>query len=107
MNRDFVEMLSALSAEGAEYLIVGVYAMVAYGAPLFDLTADDLTRPDTVFQIGVPPGRIDLLSWHGGRRDRIRRPAREQARRGPSEGPRRHRVAALRTEPIVNPLSAR
>jgi hypothetical protein len=77
MNRDFVEMLSALSAAGADYLIVGAYAMAAhgwpratgdidiwvrptpdnaarvlraleaYGAPLFDLSADDLTRPDT------------------------------------------------------------
>jgi hypothetical protein len=92
MNRDFVEMLSALSAAGAEYLIVGAYAMAAhgwpratgdidiwvrptqenasrvlraletYGAPLFDLTIDDLVRPDTVFQIGVPPGRVDILS---------------------------------------------
>ena len=96
MNRDFVEMLSALSAAGAEYLIVGAYAMAAhgwpratgdidiwvrptsdnaervlralkaYGAPLFDLTALDLTRPDTVFQIGVPPGRVDILSGVSG-----------------------------------------
>ncbi len=27
MNRDFVEMLSALSAAGAEYLVVGAYAL--------------------------------------------------------------------------------
>jgi len=96
MNRDFVEMLSALSAAGADYLIVGAYAMAAhgwpratgdidiwvrptpdnaarvmqaleaYGAPLFDLSADDLTRPDTVFQIGVPPGRVDILSGVSG-----------------------------------------
>jgi len=96
MNRDFVEMLSALSAAGADYLIVGAYAMAAhgwpratgdidiwvrptrdnaarvmlaletYGAPLFDLTIDDLTRSDTVFQIGVPPGRVDILSGVSG-----------------------------------------
>ena len=96
MNRDFVEMLSALSAAGVEYLIVGAYAMAAhgwpratgdidiwvrptpdnaarvmralgaYGAPLFDLTAADLTRPDTVFQIGIPPGRVDILSGVSG-----------------------------------------
>ena len=96
MNRDFVEMLSALSAAGVEYLIVGAYAMAAhglpratgdidlwvrptpdnaarviraleaYGAPLFDLTAADLTRSDTVFQIGVPPGRVDILSGVSG-----------------------------------------
>jgi hypothetical protein len=92
MNRDFVEMLSALSEAGVEYLLVGAHALAAYGipratgdidiwvkpspenaarvraaleafgAPLFDLTTEDLSRPGTVFQIGVPPGRIDLLT---------------------------------------------
>jgi hypothetical protein len=96
MNRDFVEMLSALSAEGVEFLLVGAYAMAAhgwpratgdidiwvnptsenaervlralrrYGAPLFDLTSGDLERTDTVFQIGVPPGRVDILSGVSG-----------------------------------------
>jgi hypothetical protein len=96
MNRDFVEMLSALSAEGVEFLLVGAYAMAAhgwpratgdidiwvkptlensarviralqrYGAPLVDLTTDDLTRTDTVFQIGVAPGRVDILSGVSG-----------------------------------------
>jgi hypothetical protein len=37
-------------------------ALRAFGAPLFDLTLADLLRPDTVFQIGVAPGRIDLLA---------------------------------------------
>lgn len=92
MNRDFVEMLSALSAEHVEYLVVGAYALAAhglpratgdidiwvrptpdntdrvlralraFGAPLFDLAREDLLRPDTVFQVGVAPGRIDLLT---------------------------------------------
>ena len=92
MNRDFVEMLSALSEAGAEYLVVGAHAMAAhgvpratgdleiwvrpvaanaqrvltaiarFGAPLHDLTLDDLTREDMVFQIGVPPARIDILT---------------------------------------------
>jgi hypothetical protein len=34
-------------------------ALIAFGAPLFDLTIGDLSRPDIVFQIGVPPNRID------------------------------------------------
>ena len=89
MNRDFFEMLAALSAAGVEFLIVGAYAMAAYGlpratgdidiwvrptrdnaervmhavrtfgAPLLGLTVEDLLRPDTVFQIGVAPRRID------------------------------------------------
>jgi hypothetical protein len=92
VNRDFVEMLSELSAAGVEFLIVGAHALAAhgvpratgdldiwvrpsrdnasrvltalgrFGAPLFDLTIDDLTRHDTVFQIGLPPARIDILS---------------------------------------------
>src|SRR5690242_1218157 len=85
-------MLRALSAEGVEYLVVGAYAMAAhgipratgdidiwirpspvnadrvlrairrFGAPLFDLTVADLTRDGTVFQLGLPPRRIDLLT---------------------------------------------
>ena len=92
MNRDFVEMLSELSAAGVDFLIVGAHALAThgvpratgdldiwvrpsrdnaarvlqalerFGAPLFDLTIDDLTRHDTVFQIGLPPSRIDILS---------------------------------------------
>ena len=92
MNRDFVEMLSALSAAGADYIVVGAHALAAhgvpratgdldlwvrptpenaarvltalraFGAPLQDLSAADLTSSETVFQIGVPPNRIDLLT---------------------------------------------
>lgn len=96
MNRDFIEMLSALFEAGAEFLVVGAHALAAhgtpratgdldiwvnpttenatrvltalaaFGAPLADLTIDDLTRPDTVFQIGVVPCRIDILSGISG-----------------------------------------
>ncbi|MBI2469598.1 MAG: hypothetical protein HYV62_17520 [Candidatus Rokubacteria bacterium] len=96
MNRDFFDMLSALSGEGVEYLVVGAYALAAhglpratgdldvwvrptvdnaervlralrsFGAPLLDLTRDDLLRPDTVFQIGVAPTRVDLLTGVSG-----------------------------------------
>jgi hypothetical protein len=96
MNRDFVEMLSALSDAEAEYLIVGAHALAAhgrpratgdldiwvrptpdnadriwaalqrFGAPLHDLTRDDLHTPDIVFQIGVAPSRIDILTSISG-----------------------------------------
>jgi hypothetical protein len=92
MNPDFADMLSALSEAGVDFLIVGAHALAAhgvpratgdldiwvrptgdnaartlralasFGAPLADLSVDDLTRPDTVFQLGVPPARIDILS---------------------------------------------
>ncbi len=96
MNRDFAEMLAALSVAGVEFLVVGAYAMAAhglpratgdidiwvratpenaervlralqaYGAPLFDLTLADLVRPDTVFQIGIAPSRVDLMTGISG-----------------------------------------
>lgn len=33
MNPDFSDMLSALSAEGVEYLLIGAYAMAVHGVP--------------------------------------------------------------------------
>ena len=41
-------------------------ALRHFGAALFDLTIDDLSKPDTVFQIGLPPSRIDILSSISG-----------------------------------------
>jgi hypothetical protein len=88
--------LSALCAAGVEFLIVGAHALAAhglpratgdldiwvratpenaervlaalraFGAPLFDLTRNDLTRPDTVFQIGMVPCRVDILTSISG-----------------------------------------
>lgn len=96
MNRDFAEMLSALSAAGVRFLIVGAHALAAhgapratgdldiwiqatqenaarmltalraFGAPVFDLTEADLCAKDTVFQIGLPPSRIDILTGISG-----------------------------------------
>jgi len=96
VNRDFRDMLSALCDAGVEFLIVGAYALAAhglpratgdidiwlrpsaanakrvlaalaaFGAPLFDLIEPDLVAPGTVFQIGVPPHRIDLLTSISG-----------------------------------------
>lgn len=92
MNPDFVAVLQELSAADARFLVVGAYALAhharpratgdldiwvdptpdnaarvmtalrAFGAPLTDLTVDDLTRADIVYQIGVVPRRIDILT---------------------------------------------
>lgn len=92
MNSDFRDMLSALSGEAAEYLLVGAYALAVhgvpratgdldiwvrpttdnarrvrtalsrFGAPLSGLTDHDLVTPGTVFQIGIEPNRIDILT---------------------------------------------
>jgi hypothetical protein len=92
VNRDFVEMLSALNAEAADYLVVGGWALAAhgfpratkdldilvrpslanaervmralgrFGAPDFGMTLADLSAPGLILQLGVPPLRIDLLT---------------------------------------------
>jgi hypothetical protein len=37
-------------------------ALSDFGAPITNLTIDDLTRKDTIFQIGLPPLRIDIVT---------------------------------------------
>ena len=37
-------------------------ALADFGAPLSDLTVDDLSRKGTIFQIGLPPVRIDVIT---------------------------------------------
>jgi hypothetical protein len=37
-------------------------ALSAFGAPLGDLAQDDLSKAGTIFQIGVPPLRIDVIT---------------------------------------------
>ena len=83
MNPDFKDMLSALSEEGVEFLVVGAYALAAHGIPRATGDLDVWVRSSesnaercfsalrrfgaplgegTVFQIGVAPNRIDLLT---------------------------------------------
>jgi len=96
LNEDYKEMLQALAAERAKFLLIGAYALAAhghpratmdidlwvmptrenaeavlralrrFGAPLHDLTREDLERDDTVFQIGVAPRRIDIMTGASG-----------------------------------------
>jgi hypothetical protein len=91
-NPDFRDLLSALCGEGAEFLVVGAHAVMfftaprytkdldlwtrptrpnaervhralaRFGAPLADLTVDDLAVAGTIFQIGVAPNRIDVVT---------------------------------------------
>jgi hypothetical protein len=46
-------------AENAERVL---QALKAFGAPLAQISADDFTQPEVVFQIGVSPRRIDILT---------------------------------------------
>jgi len=98
LNEDYKDMLRALSAEKVRFLLMGAYAMAAhgyvratvdmdiwvmpspenaqavlralgrFGAPLFDLAAEDLQKKGTVFQIGVAPRRVDILTTVSGLR---------------------------------------
>jgi hypothetical protein len=110
MNPDFVDLLRAFTEANVRFLVVGAYALAlhgrpratgdldvwidatpenaiqvmralaAFGAPLADISAADFAHEGVVYQIGVPPGRIDILTqltgltfaeaWPG----RIRRP---------------------------------
>ena len=92
MSPDFRDLLAEFNARGVEYLVVGAHALAAYGvvratkdfdiwvrpspdnaskvlqalsafgAPLHDLSSEDLTQPGLIFQIGVPPIRIDIIT---------------------------------------------
>jgi hypothetical protein len=92
LNPDYRDILSAFSDERVEYILIGAYALAAhglpratgdldlwvrptpenaqrvwralgrFGAPLRDLRPEDLHAAGVVFQIGVAPCRIDLLT---------------------------------------------
>ena len=92
LNPDYKEMLSTLSDERVEFIVVGAYALAVYGfpratgdidiwirrssdnaqrvwrallkngVPLLGLTKEDLTTAGIVFQIGLAPRRIDILT---------------------------------------------
>ena len=92
MNPDFRDILSEFVAASVEFLVVGAYALAAhgmpratgdidlwvrptpenaekvmealrrFGAPLDQITVEDLATPGNVFQLGVAPRRIDILT---------------------------------------------
>jgi hypothetical protein len=47
------------TAENAERVW---HALVTFGAPFDELRLDDLSTPGIVFQIGIAPARIDILT---------------------------------------------
>ena len=96
LNEDYKDMLLALSEEKVRFLLVGAYALAAhgypratmdidiwvmpspqnadallralcrFGAPLHNVTKEDLQKDGTVFQIGVAPRRIDIITAVSG-----------------------------------------
>jgi hypothetical protein len=92
LNPDYKDMLSFLLERRVDFLIVGAYAMAAhgypratgdidifvkpsrenaakvyqaigdFGAPLDGVSPVDFKTPGTIFQIGVAPRRIDIIT---------------------------------------------
>ncbi|MBM3807071.1 MAG: hypothetical protein FJW22_02640 [Acidimicrobiia bacterium] len=96
LNPDFRELLSAFIDGNVEFLVVGGYAMAAhqlpratkdlalwvrpspvnalrvlqaldvFGAPRQGLTEHDLSVEGTIYQVGVPPNRVDVMTTVDG-----------------------------------------
>lgn len=92
LNQDFKDILSCLRNESVEFIVVGAFALAAhghpratgdidlwvnstiensrkvlralaaFGAPVSDLEVPDFTNANVIFQIGVEPFRIDILT---------------------------------------------
>ena len=92
MNQDFIDLLRAFVAAEVRFLIVGAYALALhgrpratgdldvwveatpenagrvmralaeFGAPLSEISEADFAHPGITYQIGLPPGRIDILT---------------------------------------------
>jgi hypothetical protein len=92
MNQDFLDLLRAFIDRNVRFLIVGAYALAVhgrpratgdldvwvdptpenaanvvaaleqFGAPTAQVSAADFSRPGIVFQMGLPPLRIDVLT---------------------------------------------
>ncbi len=131
LNPDFSDMLSAFTAESVEFLVVGAYALAAhgipratgdldfwvrpspenaqrvlralaaFGAPAGDVTVQDLTTPDLVFQIGLEPNRIDILTSIDGVHFDEAYQTRLTARIGSLEVPVLGREALIRNKRAV------
>jgi hypothetical protein len=96
LNEDYRDMLHALTDEKVRFILIGAYALAAhgypratmdidiwvmpspdnadavlralsrFGAPLHNLTKEDLLKDGTIFQIGVAPRRIDIITSASG-----------------------------------------
>ena len=92
MNPDFTDLLRAFVAADVRFLVVGAYALgfhgrpratgdldlwvdaspenaarvmralADFGAPVAELSEGDFAREGVTYQIGLPPGRIDILT---------------------------------------------
>ena len=96
MNQDFADLLRSFIGHEVRFMVVGAYALAVhgrpratgdldvwidatpenarrvvralaeFGAPLRDVREQDFASPGVVFQMGLPPGRIDVLTELSG-----------------------------------------
>lgn len=96
LNQDFKDMLQCLLDEQVDFLLIGGYAMAAhgypratkdmdiwvwphpanaekvcraltrFGAPMYNISSKDFSASGAVFQIGIPPNRIDISTIADG-----------------------------------------
>ncbi len=96
LNEDYKEMLVSLLREKVEFILVGAYALAAhgfpratgdmdiwvkpnfenskkvykalakFGAPISEIREDEFSQPGLIFQIGVVPRRIDIITKISG-----------------------------------------
>ena len=96
LNEDYKDMLQCLADENVKFILVGAYALAAhgypratmdidiwvmpsrenagaviralrrFGAPVNNLTAADFQKDDTIFQIGVAPRRVNIITGATG-----------------------------------------
>lgn len=108
INPDFRDLFAALNAAQAKYLVVGGYALAFHGLPRFTkdmdiwveatpqnaekvflaleefgapasgLTRADLARRNLIFQIGIAPNRIDVITSIDGVEFHEAWPSREE-----------------------------
>jgi hypothetical protein len=92
MNEDFVDLLRAFLAADVRFMLVGAYALAIhgrpratgdldvwvdptpdnagrvmralrdFGAPIDQISESDFAAPGVIYQMGVAPGRIDVLT---------------------------------------------
>ena len=96
LNKDYKEMLQTLLKNDVKFLVVGAYAMGVYGyvratgdfdlfvepskenakklyntlkeygAPLHDINEETFTKENVIYQIGIEPVRIDVITEISG-----------------------------------------
>jgi hypothetical protein len=96
LTEDYIEFIKLLNLHGVKYLVVGAFAVAAYGHPRntgdidfwiepskenaqkivvilkefgfgsLNLSENDFTNEDSIIQLGYEPNRIDILSGVSG-----------------------------------------